>query len=246
MSALAAPRLVGRIERADMASLYRDIELPLTNLLARVEGVGILLDSDYLRGLGDEIGGDISSIERRVHETTGEQINLGSPKQLAALLFEKLGLRAERMKKTKTGYSTDHETLESMRGMHELIEPILEHRELTKLKGTYIDALPPLINPKTNRLHTTFRQAVTATGRLSSQEPNLQNIPIRSPLGTSHSPRVYCGARQGACLCRLFANRAPRLGPPLGRSGALGGLRRRCRRAHSNCRRSLRQKPGRC
>ncbi len=182
-SALAARRFEGRLERIGMASLYRDLEMPLADLLARMEVVGIHIDTDYLRVLGDEVGGAISEIERRVHQVTGEQINLGSPKQLATLLFDKLGLRAERMKKTKTGYSTDHETLESMRGTHELIDPILEHRELTKLKGTYIDALPPLVNPKTKRLHTSFRQAVAATGRLSSQEPNLQNIPVRSDLG---------------------------------------------------------------
>src|SRR5690606_6047290 len=121
--------------------------------------------------------------EARIQELAGEPVNVGSPKQLAHLLFDKLGLVSERMKKTKTGYSVDHEVLDAMRDQHDIVGPILEHRELGKLKSTYIDALPPLVNPTTGRLHTSFRQAVAATGRLSSVEPNLQNIPIRSELG---------------------------------------------------------------
>ena len=183
VSTVAAKRFTGRLERAKLAPLYRDLELPLAGLLGRLESAGILLDTAYLRQLADQIGGEISTLERAVYEFADGPFNLGSPKQLATLLFDKLGLRSERMKKTKTGYSTDHEVLEGMRGMHDVIEPILEHRELIKLKGTYIDALPPLVNPATGRLHTTFNQAVTATGRLSSQEPNLQNIPVRSELG---------------------------------------------------------------
>ncbi len=172
-----------QLEAVDLTGLNRDVELPLARLLARVEAVGVRLDTAYLRELADRVGARIAGIERRVFEIAGEDINLGSPKQLSALLFDRLGLRAERMKKTKTGFSTDHEVLESMRSAHEIIEPILEHRVLVKLKGTYIDALPPLVNPETGRLHTSFKQAVAATGRLSSTDPNLQNIPIRTELG---------------------------------------------------------------
>ncbi len=136
-----------------------------------------------LRALSDRVGADIAQLERRIFELAGGELNVGSPKQLALLLFDKLGLRSARMKKTKTGYSTDHEVLEAMIDDHPIIRPILEHRELIKLKGTYLDALPPLINPATGRLHTSFNQAVAATGRLSSQDPNLQNIPIRTELG---------------------------------------------------------------
>jgi DNA polymerase-1 len=167
-----------------LEKLLDELELPLTVLLARIEQVGIRIDVPYLRALSEQIGARLAELEQRVWSLSGSEINIGSPRQLGMLLYEKLGLRPERLRKTKTGaYSTDAETLESLRGAHEVIEPILEHRELTKLKGTYIDALPPLVNPRTGRLHTDYRQAVAATGRLSSQEPNLQNIPIRTELG---------------------------------------------------------------
>jgi len=181
---LAARRsLEKRLAAAEQADLLRDLEQPLALLLADLEDAGITLDVAHLSALSDQVGGQIAEIERRVFAIAGEEINLGSPKQLAALLFDKLGLRSGKMKKTKTGYSTDHEVLESLRDAHEIVAPILEHRELIKLKGTYIDALPPLVNPATGRLHTSFNQAVAATGRLSSQDPNLQNIPIRTELG---------------------------------------------------------------
>ena len=178
-----ATRLAGRLERAKLSPLYRELELPLATLLARMEQVGIRIDSDYLGELASVIGGQIAGLEERIGELAGEPVNLGSPKQLSALLFDRLGLRSEVMKKRKTGYSTDHEVLEGMVDQHPIIAPILEHRELVKLKGTYIDALPPLVNPETGRLHTEFQQAVTATGRISSTEPNLQNIPVRTEQG---------------------------------------------------------------
>jgi DNA polymerase-1 len=179
----ARPKLEQALDRSGQLGLLRDLEQPLAMLLADLEDRGITLDVDHLRSLSDRVGGQIATLERRAFELAGEEINLGSPKQLSALLFDRLGLKAPRMKKTKTGYSTDHEVLESMVDLHPIIRPILEHRELIKLKGTYIDALPPLVNPASGRLHTSFNQAVAATGRLSSQDPNLQNIPIRSELG---------------------------------------------------------------
>ncbi len=187
MAAIAVLRadaeLTARMGRAQVRHLHDELEVPLAVVLSDIERTGITIDVDYLRGLADQLGSEIAAIESRVFELAGEPLNLGSPKQLAVLLFDKLGLTSEKMKKTKTGYSTDHEVLESLASHHEVVRPILEHRELIKLKGTYIDALPPLVNPRTGRLHTTFAQAVAATGRLSSQDPNLQNIPIRTELG---------------------------------------------------------------
>ena len=164
-------------------SLLVDVEQPVALLLADLEDVGITLDVDYLRELCGVVGAQIATLEARIFELAGESVNVGSPKQLGVLLFDKLGLSSDKMKKTKTGFSTDHEVLESLVDAHDIVAPIIDYRELVKLKGTYIDALPPLVSPRSGRLHTSFNQAVTATGRLSSQEPNLQNIPVRTELG---------------------------------------------------------------
>ncbi len=196
----AADELGRQLDAAGGRELLTDLEQPLAFLLADIEDVGVCLDVDYLRRLSDETGAKIAELERRIFELAGEHVNVGSPKQLSALLFDKLGLTSDKMKKTKTGYSTDHEVLESLVDAHEIIAPILEHRELVKLKGTYLDALPPLVNPATGRLHTSFNQAVAATGRLSSQDPNLQNIPIRRELG-----RQIRRAFVAAPGCRLLS-----------------------------------------
>jgi DNA polymerase-1 len=179
----ASDELVRQLGNIDGDSLLADVEHPVALLLADIEDVGISLDVDYLRELAATLGANISTLEERIFELAGESVNVGSPKQLSVLLFDKLGLRSDKMKKTKTGFSTDHEVLESLVGAHDIVAPILEHRELVKLKGTYIDALPPLVSPASGRLHTSFNQAVAATGRLSSQDPNLQNIPVRTELG---------------------------------------------------------------
>jgi DNA polymerase-1 len=162
-------------------SLYRDVELALEPVLASMECWGIRLDSDYLRSLGNEVATSARSLEAEIHALSGTEFNIASPKQLAEVLFRKLGLPV--IKKTKTGASTDAEVLEELASIHPVPAKILEYRTLTKLKGTYIDALPVMVHPRTGRLHTTFHQAVAATGRLSSSDPNLQNIPIRSDLG---------------------------------------------------------------
>ena len=180
---LSADVLEGKLRDLGLYDLMHQVELPLARLLSEVERVGICIDVPYLRELSSTVGSKVAALEKQVYELAGEEINIGSPKQLAALLFDKLGLKGGKMKKTKTGYSTDHEVLESLLDAHPIIAPIIEHRELVKLKGTYLDALPPLVNPKTGRLHTTFNQGIAATGRLSSQDPNLQNIPIRTELG---------------------------------------------------------------
>jgi DNA polymerase-1 len=170
-----------RIEAEGMTSLYRDIELPLAQVLARVEMWGIRLDPHMLRDQSRRFAERIGGLELRIHALAGGPFNIGSPKQLGEVLFERLNLPTG--KKTKTGYSTDQAVLEGLAPLHELPRLILEYRHFTKLKSTYLDTLPTLIHPQTGRLHTSFRQAVAATGRLSSSDPNLQNIPIRSEEG---------------------------------------------------------------
>ena len=177
LSARQKPRLAA----AKQEELYRDVELALVPVLAHMECTGIRLDADHLRRLGNEVAGAASALESEIHGLAGAAFNIASPKQLAEVLFGKLALPV--VKKTKSGPSTDADVLEELAARHPLPAKILEYRTLTKLKGTYIDALPALVNPRTGRLHTTFHQAVAATGRLSSSDPNLQNIPIRSELG---------------------------------------------------------------
>ncbi|MBA3394020.1 MAG: DNA polymerase I [Deltaproteobacteria bacterium] len=178
-----ADELPKRLAASGLESLYRDIELPVARLLAQVERVGIHVDVGHFKKLGGEIAEKLSELERFIFQAAGQEFNIGSPKQLGELLFEKLGLETKGVRRTKTGWSTEAETLEALIDKHAVIAPILEHREISKLKGTYLDALPPLVNPKTGRVHTSFNQVVAETGRISSQDPNLQNIPIRSKLG---------------------------------------------------------------
>jgi DNA polymerase-1 len=165
----------------DLMPLYRDIEMPLVPLLADMQALGVAVDRAKLEDLSAELGKAIREIEGDIYALAGETFTINSPKQLQVILFEKMHL--PRGRKTKTGYSTDAETLRGLAEEHEIVRKILRYRELTKLKSTYVDALPQLINPRTGRVHTHFNQAVTATGRLSSSDPNLQNIPIRSPEG---------------------------------------------------------------
>ncbi|MCS7311177.1 MAG: DNA polymerase, partial [Armatimonadetes bacterium] len=139
------------------------------------------IDGPYLQELSTRLQAQIEAIEREIHALAGEVFNVGSPKQLGAVLFEKLKLPV--IKKTKTGYSTDAEVLQALIDKHPIIRKIIEHRELSKLRSTYAEALPKLVNPLTGRIHTKLNQTVTATGRLSSSEPNLQNIPIRTEVG---------------------------------------------------------------
>ncbi|MFP4337575.1 MAG: DNA polymerase I [Halothece sp.] len=160
--------------------LLRQIEIPLEPILAEMEYWGIRIDTEYLQTLSEEIGQKLVNIERQTYELAGETFNLNSPKQLSYILFEKLDLNRKKSRKTKTGYSTNHAILEKLQGDHPIIDLILEHRTLSKLKSTYVEALPSLVNPKTQRIYTDFNQAITTTGRLSSSNPNLQNIPIRT------------------------------------------------------------------
>ncbi|RDI95047.1 DNA polymerase I [Meiothermus sp. QL-1] len=170
-------------EDARLVWLYREIERPLGAVLARMEARGVQLDTAYLQALSEELSKEMGYLEAAVHRLAGRPFNLNSRDQLEVVLYDELGLRAPG-RKTQTGKrSTAASALEELRGQHEIVERILAYRELAKLKNTYLDPLPRLIHPRTGRLHTRFIQTGTATGRLSSQDPNLQNIPVRTELG---------------------------------------------------------------
>jgi DNA polymerase-1 len=164
-------------------SLFKDIEMPLLHVLAAMEIEGINLDETFLSSLSGALETDIAQLEAAIYEAAGEEFNIGSPKQLGIILFEKLQL-VNKPKKTKTGqYSTAEDVLSYLAKDHAIIQNVLDYRGLAKLKSTYVDALPSQVNPKTKRIHTNYMQAVAATGRLSSTDPNLQNIPIRTERG---------------------------------------------------------------
>jgi DNA polymerase-1 len=171
------------LKENDAERLFYDIEMPLVPVLVNIERNGVLLDTEALKQSSAHFTAQMERIEKEIYELAGETFNIASPKQVGEVLFDKLKI-VEKAKKTKTGqYVTSEEVLESLRHKHPVVEKILEHRGLKKLLGTYIDALPLLINPRTGRVHTSFNQTVTATGRLSSSNPNLQNIPIRDENG---------------------------------------------------------------
>jgi DNA polymerase-1 len=176
-----APAQSERLERGGLGNLYRSMELPLSHVLAKIECRGVGLDVGRMREIGQEVGTQLVALEREIHAQAGGPFNISSNKQLGEVLFGKLGLPV--IRRTKTGPSTDADVLEELATLHTVPAKIVEYRTLAKLKGTYIDALPALVNPETGRLHTSFNQAVAATGRLSSSNPNLQNIPIRTELG---------------------------------------------------------------
>ena len=174
-------RLEPRLAEDGLDKLLREVELPLAALLARMEEHGVLVDTEHLAVLGRECEREIQRLEAEAHTIAGKPFNVNSPRQLETLLFDEIGLKP--LRRTKTSRSTDADTLEALAELHALPKVILEIRQLSKLKGTYIDALPQLLNPNTGRIHTSWEQAVAATGRLSSTDPNLQNIPIRTELG---------------------------------------------------------------
>ncbi len=167
-------------EKDELIKLFEEIELPLEPVLSQMEMNGITIDIPYLEKLSKELKSTLEDIESKVYELAEESFNLSSPKQLGEILFEKLNLDKKKSRKTKTGWSTDAVVLERLVDEHEIIQYLIKHRTLSKLLSTYIDALPNLINEKTGRVHTNFNQAATATGRLSSSNPNLQNIPVRT------------------------------------------------------------------
>ncbi|WP_216905131.1 DNA polymerase I [Synechococcus sp. CCY 0621] len=164
----------------ELPLLLQQVELPLEPVLAQMEATGIRIDVPYLKELAEELSSTLVRLEREAQEAAGVDFNLASPKQLGELLFDTLGLDRKKSRRTKTGWSTDAAVLEKLEDDHPVVKLVLEHRTLSKLLSTYVEALPALVEPETGRVHTDFNQAVTATGRLSSSNPNLQNIPIRT------------------------------------------------------------------
>ncbi len=173
--------LLASVSSNGMEKLYRDVEMPLAEALADMEMAGVKVDSERLRELSREMDSRLDQLVAEIYVLAGEEFNVNSTKQLGHVLFDRLGLPPK--KKTKTGYSTDAEVLESLANSHPIIQKVVDYREISKLKSTYVDALAQLVNAKTGRIHTSFNQTVTATGRLSSADPNLQNIPIRTEEG---------------------------------------------------------------
>jgi DNA polymerase I len=180
---LLAPVLSERIGRAGLEHLLTEVEMPLSSVLGRMQAEGIALDVDYLAEMSESVGDRMRTYEEDVYRHAGERFNIGSPPQMAGILYEKLHLPV--LKRTSKGRapSTDADVLEKLRDHHPIIDALLHYRELAKLKSTYLDALPPLVDPKDRRIHTTYNQVGAATGRLSSVNPNLQNIPVRGELG---------------------------------------------------------------
>ncbi len=170
-------KLDSELKENQQAELFYDLEMPLSLILADMESAGIKVDLERLKSMGQDLLSKLDEIEKRIHELAGEAFNINSPKQLGVILFEKLGLPV--IKKTKTGYSTSADVLEKLENKHEIIRDILHYRQLGKLQSTYIEGLLKVVNKETGKVHTRFNQALTQTGRLSSTDPNLQNIPIR-------------------------------------------------------------------
>ncbi len=174
-------KMIEKIREYDMEDLYYNVELPLTEVLSSMEYLGFKVDEDQLKMLGEQFDAEIKSLTEEIHQLGGGEFNINSPKQIGEILFDRLNLPV--IKKTKTGYSTSVEVLEKLKDKHPIIEKILRYRQIVKLKSTYIDGLTALINRKTGRIHSSFNQTITSTGRISSTEPNLQNIPIRTEDG---------------------------------------------------------------
>jgi DNA polymerase-1 len=184
MTLRLADALLPEVQKRNLTYLFEQVEMPLVPVLAAMEATGIKVDVPYLQGMSAQLTARLRELERQICESAGCVFNINSTQQLSDVLFGKLGLPAEGLKKTQSGsYSTAADVLEGLRGKHEIVDLILEQRQLSKLLGTYVDALPALVNKRTGRLHTSFNQTGAETGRVSSNTPNLQNIPIRSDIG---------------------------------------------------------------
>ncbi|MBP1763346.1 MAG: polymerase [Firmicutes bacterium] len=175
------PVFAAKLADDGLDKLYYEVELPLASVLSSMELAGIRVDIERLKTMTTDLSIQVDALLHNIYQLAGEEFNVNSPKQLGSILFDKLNLPV--IKKTKTGYSTDAEVLDKLAGLHPLIDQLQEYRLLIKLKSTYLDTMPSLINPHSGRIHTSFNQAVTTTGRLSSSEPNLQNIPVRTEIG---------------------------------------------------------------
>ncbi|MDZ7798781.1 MAG: DNA polymerase I [Patescibacteria group bacterium] len=176
-------KLDPELDKKNLDKLFHEMEMPLVRVLAEMEEVGVKIDSDYLAEMSQEVRARLSKIRKEIYKLAGCEFNINSPLQLRKILFEELKISAEGISRTKTGISTAASELEKMKDRHPIINLISEHRELSKLKSTYLEALPKLVNKKTGRVHTSYNQTIVATGRLSSSKPNLQNIPVRTKLG---------------------------------------------------------------
>ena len=204
----------GELREQGLWDLFAGIEMPLVPVLARMERRGVAVDTDVLRQMSDYLAAEMARTEAALYEAAGETFNINSPVQLSRLLFDKLALPKTRRTATG-GYSTDVQAMDSLRGTHPVVDLLFEYRQLAKLKSTYVDALPGLINPGTGRIHTTYNQTRASTGRLSSEDPNLQNIPIRTELGRrvrrafvarNGEPRVFVSADYSQVELRILAH----------------------------------------
>ena len=200
-----------RWRRASSTTCTERIELPLVPVLAKMEAAGVRIDVDFLSQLGKELGDQCRSAEAEIHAHAGEQFNVNSTPQLRRILFEKLGLTP--VKRTKTGPSTDADSLQKMAEEHPIVETLLRYREVEKLRSTYADALPPLVGAD-GRIHATFNQLATTTGRISSESPNLQNIPVRTSGGRELRRAFVADDGCGLAHRRLLADRAARARAP--------------------------------
>lgn len=208
VTAKVAPLLRERLSQQGSLPLFEQVEMPLVPVLAEIERNGFLLDVEGLRGLSKELERELEQMVGTIYRLGGGEFNIGSPKQLATVLFETLGLKP--LRKTKTGFSTDEDTLTQLASQHELPAQILSYRTLTKLKSTYVDALPQLVNPETNRLHTSLNQTVASTGRLSSTDPNLQNIPVKGDYGL-RIREAFIAPSGHHLLCADYSQVEPRI-----------------------------------
>ena len=208
VTAKVAPMLCERLREQGSLPLFQDVEMPLVPVLAEIERNGFLLDVEGLQTLSKELERELEQMVGSIYRLAGGEFNIGSPKQLATVLFETLGLKP--LRKTKTGYSTDEDTLTQLASQHDLPAQILNYRTLTKLKSTYVDALPQLINPETKRLHTSLNQTVAATGRLSSTDPNLQNIPVKGDYGL-RIREAFIAPPGHQLLCADYSQVEPRI-----------------------------------
>jgi len=200
-----------KMEQDNSLDLFNTIEMPLVEVLASMQYDGIYIDKNELTEYGNNLQEKITAITKEIYELTGEEFNINSTKQLGEILFEKLKLPV--IKKNKTGYSTDVDVLEKLKSEHPVIEKLLDYRQLVKLHSTYVEGLIPFINPETNRIHSKFHQTVTATGRISSTEPNLQNIPTRFELGQQlrkvfkpEGKNIFIDADYSQIELRVFAH----------------------------------------
>jgi DNA polymerase-1 len=224
-----------------LLDLFFDEEMGLLPVLEAMESKGITLDVEALNVLSGELDKEIHRLEKEIHAAAGEEFNIGSPAQLQVILFEKLGLKAG--KKTKTGYSTDADVLARLEGEHEIIGKLLDYRESTKLQSTYVEALPQMVHPKTRRVHTNYSQVIAATGRLSSINPNLQNIPIRTELGQMVRKCFTASAPGRLLVCADYSQIELRLLAHLSGDPALRDAYRRGLDIHARTAASLYQVP---